>query len=77
MLERSDIEKFTADKQELQLILEELFKEMMDEFNLAAFLVDPRGYTRAFLEEAVASSLSALVPDAWKLGTQLADKAGA
>lgn len=76
MLERQDIEQFTADKQELQLVVEVLFEDMMADFKLAAFLADPRGYTRAFMETAAARALKAVAPDAQKLGAGLASKAG-
>ena len=75
MLERTDIQKFTADKQELQIVTEMLFEEMMQDFNLTAFLADPRAYTRAFLANSAGQALRAVLGDAQKLGEALADKA--
>ena len=77
MLEREDVERFTANKQELQLVAEVLFEDMMaSDFNLAAFLVDPRGYTRAFMAGAAGRALQAVLPEAFTLGDKLAEKAG-
>jgi hypothetical protein len=75
MLERNDIEEFTEKKQEIQLLLEILFGEMMQSFDLDKFLKDPRGYTKTFLLDAASKSLEAASSDAMKLGEQLAKKA--
>ena len=77
MLERQDIERFTAHKQELQVASEILFTEMMADFDLTAFLADPRGYTRAFMAKSAGDALRAVLPDAYRLGDQLGRKAGA
>lgn len=71
-LEREDFERFARTKQELQLAAEQLFQEMMDDdFDLAAFLANPREYTRAFIGRAVAGALGAVLPDAYAAGKKL------
>jgi hypothetical protein len=75
MIERQDVIDYTASKQELQVIVETLFDEMMTEFNLTAFLADPRGYTRAFLALAAVNAIRAVAPEAYRLGQDLASKA--
>lgn len=75
MLERQDVIDYTAKKQELQLILEQLFGEIMTSFNLEGFLADPRGYTRAFLVTGTVRAVESVVGDAMKAGQALAEKA--
>lgn len=77
MLEREDVLDYTKRKQELQVVAESLFDEMMADFDLAAFLADPRGYTRSFLATAAADSIRAVAPEAYQAGKALALKARA
>lgn len=74
MLERSDIEAYTAKKQELQVIVETLFSEMMGELNITEFLKNPRAYTRAFMATGAADVIKAVASDAYKVGQSLASK---
>lgn len=75
MLEAQDIIDYTTGKQDLQVIVETLFDEMMGQFNLTAFLADPRGYARAFLATGAVNAIRAVAADAYKLGEDLASKA--
>jgi hypothetical protein len=75
MLERQDVIDYTKSKQELQIVVETLFGEMVESFDIAAFLANPRGYTRAFLATGAAQSINAVVPDAYSAGRTLAAKA--
>ncbi len=75
MLEAQDIVDYTTGKQDLQVIVEKLFDEMMAQFNLTAFLADPRGYTRAFLATGAVDAIRVVAADAYKLGEGLASKA--
>lgn len=74
MLEAADVVEYTGAKQDLQLVTEQLLAERMADFDLKAFLVDPRGYTRAFLASAASSAIKAVAPDAYKLGQVIAAK---
>ena len=75
MIEAADVVRYTERKQELQLILEEAMKERMQLFDIDAFLADPRGYTRAFLEGAVAVAVQTFAPEARAIGTQFSKEA--
>jgi hypothetical protein len=75
MLEAADIVAYTAKKQELQLVAETLFDELMATFDLAAFLANPRGYTRAMLLSGAYKATQAIVGDAYAAGKELAGKA--
>lgn len=67
--------EYTKKKQALQFIIEELFLEAMDEFDLSGFLSDPRGYTRKFMATNAVGVVSAVMGDAYKIGKELAMKA--
>jgi len=75
MLERLDIEQYTASKQELQIVVETLFAELMERFDLVAFLAAPREYTRAVLAVGARDAIEAVVGDAYRTGQALALKA--
>ena len=75
MLERQDVIDYTAKKQELQLVVETLFADMLEGLDLAAFLANPREYTRAFLAIGAMVAIRAVVADANAAGEALAAKA--
>lgn len=77
MIEREDVQEYTAKKQELQIIMEQLFAEMMEDFDLAAFLADPNGYTRAALSDAGRMILEMVRGEAESIGEEFAIKAEA
>lgn len=72
MIEAQDIQRYTEAKMRLQIELEEAYKKRLEAFDLDAFLEDPRGYTRAFLESAVAQAVLDVAPRARAIGTQFA-----
>lgn len=77
MIEAADVSEYTERKQEMQLLVEELFREQLALFDLRAFLADPRGYTAAFLDVAVAQAIRAVAGDAYRLGQSFGRKVGA
>jgi hypothetical protein len=74
MLERANVEQYTASKQELQIVVETLFDEMMARFDLSAFLAAPRDYTRAVLAVGARDAIEAVAGDAYRIGQSLAVK---
>jgi hypothetical protein len=75
VLERQDVIDYTAKKQELQLVVETLFADMLEGLDLAAFLANPQEYTRAFLAIGAMDAIRAVVADANAAGEALAAKA--